>query len=480
MNVSNNDVKVRFAPSPTGHLHVGGARTALFNWLFAKYMNGTFVIRIEDTDRKRSTIEAEDEILASLSWLGLDWDETPIRQSERSDVYTESIEKLIAEGKAYNCYCLPDELEERRGKSGSHGKASGYDGYCRSLAADEKERLINEGRKPVVRFKSPDIGVTVFEDLVRGEVSFKNEDLDDLVIMRSDGTATYNLVVAIDDAALGISHVIRGEDHLSNTPKQIQIYLALGKDVPVFAHLPLIQGPDKALLSKRHGATSIEAFKERGFLPEAMINYLALLGWSLDDKTTLISMSELEKAFDITRVTKSAAVFDEEKLVWMNANYIRELTPSELRDRLIYFWKKAGIEDIQDHDDEMLLEITKLCQERMETLDQIGQLTDFFFFDSVEYEDKAVEKACKDEVAISALSQVIEKLEKISDWKTGVIEAELRNASDELDIKARKLFQPIRVAICGKLVSPPLFESLWLLGKAKSLDRLRYFSKRFF
>jgi len=477
---SKNIIKVRFAPSPTGHLHVGGARTALFNWLFAKKMKGSFVLRIEDTDRKRSTKEAEEAMLSSLSWLGLDWDDGPIRQSERSDIYKVTVEKLIAENKAYRCYCLPQELEDRRQTAISKGLATGYDGRCRDLSSKDVEHLLNEGRKPVVRFKSPNEGVTVFEDLIRGEVSFKNDELDDLVIMRSDGTATYNLVVAIDDAALGISHIIRGEDHLSNTPKQIQIYRALGENIPVFAHLPLIQGPDKALLSKRHGATSIESFRERGFLSEAMINYLALLGWSMDDKTTFFSKAELENVFDIKRVSKSAAVFDEEKLVWMNANYIRKLPLAELTKGLIYFWKKAGIDNIDDYGDEMILEIAKLCQERMDTLDQVGKLTDFFFLDSIVYDNSAVEKSRKDTAVISSFREVINKLENISEWKTESIEEELRKVSDELEIKPRKLFQPIRVAICGRSISPPLFESLWLLGKEKSLNRLRDFSKNYF
>ena len=480
MNYPKSDIRVRFAPSPTGHLHVGGARTALFNWLFAKKMKGAFVLRIEDTDRERSTKEAEEAMLSSLSWLGLDWDEGPIKQSERSDIYREAIEKLIAENKAYLCYCLPEELEDRRKKAISLGLATGYDRRCRDLSNNDEERFVSEGRKPVVRFRSPDEGVTVFEDLIRGEVSFKNAELDDLVIMRSDGTATYNLVVSIDDAVLGISHIIRGEDHLSNTPKQIQIYRALGKFIPVFAHLPLIQGPDKALLSKRHGATSIEAFKERGFLPEAMINYLSLLGWSLDDKTNFISKDELKRVFDIKRVSKSAAVFDEEKLVWMNASYIRKLPLEELTSKLVYFWKKAGIDDIEDHDEGVLLEIAKLCQERMDTLDQIGELSDFFFLDSIEYDEKAVQKASKDSAVIFSFGEVVKKLEDLSDWKTAAIEEELRKASDDLLVKPRKLFQPIRVAICGRSISPPLFESLWLLGKEKSLKRLHDFNKNFF
>lgn len=472
-------VRTRFAPSPTGYLHVGGARTALFSWLVARNTGGCFVLRIEDTDRSRSTEDAVEAIIDSMKWLGLNWDEGPYRQTDRLDLYKEAAAKLLAADKAYYCYCLPEELEERRRTAKEAGEAPAYDRRCRDLSAEECKAFEAEGRRPVIRFLSPDEGRTVFTDIVRGGIAFDNASLDDLVIVRADGMPTYNFAVVIDDAALKITQVIRGEDHLSNTPRQIQIYQALGFRLPEFAHLPLILGPDKTLLSKRHGAIGIGAYRDSGYLPEAMVNYLALLGWSYDDKTTMFSVSDLIEKFSLERVGKAAAVFDYEKLKWLNGVYIRELPLPELSRRLLPFWRQAGLlEDGAAESagiSEWLAEIANICRERLVLLSDIVSLTDFFFKDDIGYDRAAVEKSRKGKEAIEALPLVSERLVFITDWRVETIETVLRGLAVELDLKPGKLFQPIRVAVTGKSVSPPLFETLWLLGKEKSLSRLNGF-----
>ncbi|HHY09450.1 MAG TPA: glutamate--tRNA ligase, partial [Firmicutes bacterium] len=345
-----NTVRVRFAPSPTGYLHVGGARTALFNWLFARHHSGVFVLRIEDTDLARSSEEATQVILDALEYLGLDWDEGPkvggdygpYHQSERLDIYRKYAQKLLAAGRAYECFCTPEELEAKRKELIAKNKASHYDRRCLHLSAEEKEALRSKGIKPAIRFRAVSEGETEVADLIRGKVVFENTQIDDFVIYKSDGTPTYNFAVVVDDALMKISHVIRGEDHLSNTPKQIQIYDALGLPLPKFAHIPMILGPDKALLSKRHGATSVMEFSKEGYLPQAMVNYLSLLGWGYDDSQTMFSVPDLIEKFSLERVSKNPAVFDLQKLEWMNGVYIRELSLEELYKKALPFWQKAG------------------------------------------------------------------------------------------------------------------------------------------
>jgi len=319
-------VRVRFAPSPTGHLHIGSARTALFNWLFARKMGGVFILRIEDTDLRRNVDEAFSAILSAMDWLGLHRDEGPYYQSQRLKLYREAVEKLLEEGYAYPCYCLPEELEERRREALKRGEKPMYDRHCRELSAEERERLEREGRKPAIRFKVPLEGKTVFRDIIRGEIEFVNEEIEDFVIMRKDGIPTYNLACVVDDFHMQITHIIRGEDHISNTPKQILLYKALGYPLPQFAHLPMILGPDKSRLSKRHGATSINEYREQGFLPEAMLNFLALLGWSPGGNREIISREEMIEEFSLERVKRHPAIFNYDKLVWLNSHYMKTST----------------------------------------------------------------------------------------------------------------------------------------------------------
>ncbi len=472
---TDTPIKVRFAPSPTGYLHVGGARTALYNWLFARRMGGEFILRIEDTDRKRSTEDAIHGIIESMSWLGLDWDEGLSRQTDRLDLYSSLANGLIESGRAYHCYCSPEELQERRLAAKMKGEPPGYDRRCRDLSPEDEAAFLAEDRLPTIRFRADLEGETVVDDLVRGRVVFNNAELDDLIIMRPDGIPTYNFAVVVDDHDMGITHVIRGEDHLSNTPRQIQIYLALGSEPPIFAHLSMILGTDKAPLSKRHGATSVETFRDDGYLPEAMLNFLALLGWSWDDHTTLFSLDDLVEKFSLEKVTKSPAVFDTDKLDWMNGQYIRELTIEELTHSLIPLWREAGLLSGGDLDSSEILRlrsIAAICRERLVKLPDIIELTDFFFR-PVQYDAKALDKALKKEGAKEVLQSAAAKLGTIGEWTTAAIETGLRELADELEEKPRKVFQPIRAAISGRLVSPPLFESLEILGREESLARFR-------
>ncbi len=466
--------RVRFAPSPTGYLHVGGARTALYNWLFARNTGGKFILRIEDTDRARSTDEAIETIINSMSWLGLDWDEGPYRQTDRLDIYAARTQTLLDAGLAYKCYCSPEELAQRRQAAKDAGAAPRYGRGCRDLSPEEVVEHQAQGRKPSIRFLSDDTGQTVVKDLIRGRVVFDNSELDDLIIVRPDGLPTYNFAAVVDDIDMRLTHVIRGEDHLPNTPRQIQIYKALGSPPPIFAHLSMILGEDKSPLSKRHGATSVEAFRDDGYLAEAFINFLALLGWAYDDKTTIFSRDDLKSKFGLEKVTKSSAVFDTDKLDWMNGHYIRDLSDSELTDKLIPFWRQAGLlpETKPDHENLKKLEtLASICRERLIKLSDIIGLTDFFFKD-VEYDERSVNKVLKKEGVLEMVEAVAARLSTIDDWTHSTLDTELRALADELEKKPGKVFQPIRVAISGRTVSPPLFESLEVLGKKTSLERI--------
>ncbi|MDI6689612.1 MAG: glutamate--tRNA ligase [Actinomycetota bacterium] len=466
-------VRVRFAPSPTGYLHIGGARTALYNWLFARKNKGSFILRIEDTDRTRSTEEAIEVIISSLKWLGLDWDEGPYRQTERFSLYHEAVQRLLDEKKAYFCYCTPEELETRREEALKAGIPPRYDRRCRALSSEQR-RVLERERKPAIRFACPLEGVTTISDLIRGEVHFENRLLDDFVLLRADGSPTYNFAVVVDDKAMEITHVIRGEDHLPNTPKQVLLYNALNSEPPLFAHLPMIVGPDRKPLSKRHGATSIEEYRNKGYLPEAMVNYLALLGWSLDEKTTLISRNELIEKFSLERVSKAPAVFDIGKLEWMNGYYIRHAPVKRLAAEIIPFLERAGyLAEAPDKRKMSWLErLVFLEQERMKNLAEVVELADFFFKD-VEWDPKSVEKILSAPEVPKVLSMATERLESLDRFDSRGIERTLRSLQNELGLHAREVFQPIRVAVTGRMVSPPLFETLELLGKRRAIDRLR-------
>ncbi len=458
-------IRVRFAPSPTGFLHLGGARTALFNMLYAKHNNGVFVLRIEDTDRERSTDEYIDAILNGMKWLGLDYDEGPLRQTDRFDIYKKYVEQLISEGKAYHCYCSPEELEARRKEAMSEGRPLKYNGKCRNL----KEPAA--GVNPVVRFRMPQEGVTMVDDLIRGTITFENEQLDDLIISRSDGTPTYNLTVVVDDVDMGITHIVRGDDHLNNTPRQLQLYKAFGYEVPKFAHLPMILGSDKARLSKRHGATSVMAYYDMGYLPEALINYLVRLGWSYGDQEIFTS-EELVKYFSFENVGKAASVFNPEKLLWLNGQYIINSDPEKLTELVIPFLVKDGtVTEGQEPDRAWLVKAVETLQERAKTLIELAASLKYYIAEDVEFDEKAKKKFLQ-ESSRNLLNELKEGLSSMDDFSESKIEELFRAICEKHEVKLGKLAQPVRVALTGGTQSPGIFEVLDVVGKEKAIRRI--------
>lgn len=475
-------VRVRFAPSPTGYLHVGGARTALFNWLFARHHGGDFILRIEDTDQVRSTEESVQAILDGMSWLGLDWDEGPGKdggygpyfQTGRLDLYKKYAQELLDAGRAYYCYCTPEELDERRKKMQEAGEAPRYDQRCLHLTEEEAEKYRAEGRKPVIRFKAKNSGKTIVDDLVRGKVVFDNEVIDDFVIFKSDGMPTYNFAVVVDDYLMKISHVIRGEDHLSNTPKQIQIYEALGWEVPKFAHISMILGPDRTRLSKRHGATSVMQYKADGYLPEAMVNYLALLGWSYNATDNLFTKDQLVEYFSLDGVSKNPAVFDLAKLQWMNGVYIREASLDRLVELMKPYLLDAGYitEELSQPEEERLRGIVAEMQTRLKTLDEIVELTTYFFKDVEEYEEKAL-KNLKKEYVPELLERLADIFSTLEPFNQETVEKEFKKLQEEYDLKLGKLIHPVRAALTGRTVSPGIYDTIVLIGQEEVVKRLR-------
>jgi glutamyl-tRNA synthetase len=475
------NVRVRFAPSPTGTLHVGGARTAIYNWAFARKMGGTFVLRIDDTDPERSTAENTAQILRSMRWLGLDWDEGPevdgdhgpYYQTQRSDRYSAALGHMKASGSAYPCFCSAETLAAKRESARSTGGVSGYDRTCRSLSADEAAARIAAGETCVWRLRVPlDHGPVVFDDAVRGVTEFPIEAMDDFVLARSDGTPTYNFATVVDDADMEISHIIRGDDHLANTPRQILVFEALGREVPRFAHLSMIWGPDGKKLSKRHGATSVEAYDEMGYLPEALLNYLALLGWSLDGETTIISAETLKSNFSLDRISKNPAIFDAEKLEWMNGMYLRELSAEEFVARIVPWLERAGFATADDVTarPEWFHALVPLIAERVKRLDEVAP-TVRFFFETPTIEESARDKVLAKEGADIALERAAEVL-ATCEWSAAAIEEAMRTVPETAGVKPKVAFQAVRVAISGTPVSPPLFESLELLGRDTVLARI--------
>ena len=503
MTDTDKKVRVRFAPSPTGRLHVGGARTAIYNWAFARAMGGDFILRIEDTDPERSTEENVQVILNAMKWLGLDWDEGPevggeagpYFQTQRTDTYAEALELMKERGSVYPCFCTKEELDAKRAQAeATEGGYAGYDRTCRDLDPAEAAARIEAGEPHVWRLRVPeDHGPIEFDDAVYGQVSFPAEVMDDMIVVRTDGSPTYNFAVVCDDANMGVTHVIRGDDHLSNTPRQILIYEALGFDVPTFAHLSMILGPDGKKLSKRHGAASVEEFCERGYLPDAMVNFLALLGWSLDGETTLINRETLCEKFSLERVTKKDAVFDETKLDWMNGQYIKEMgagawvysslpwlfrahagvaADGELTDEA----RDAAAADVGARP-EFYEGLYPLVAERLQRLDEIpGKLAFMFWGPEVrELDEKSVNKVLKKEgaradEALTACRSVL--ADKSRAWEAEDLEQACRTLGEELELKPKLLFQPLRVAVCGNMVSPPLFESIELLPREDVLARI--------
>jgi len=455
---------------------VGSARTALFNWLFARHTGGRLVLRFEDTDRARSTDEAIDQALRVLEWLGIDWDEGPARQSERMDVYRETAERLIAEGSAYRCYCTPEELDAERARRQAAGEPVIYSGRCRRLTDEERAAFEAEGRPSAVRLHVDPAGETAIEDVVRGAVRWENALLGDHIILRTDGTPTYQFANPLDDIEDGITHVVRGEDLLSSTPRQLALYRALGAPEPVFAHLPMILGPDRKKLSKRHGAVSVEEFRDRGYLPSTMRNYLALIGWSFDDKTTVMTTPELVERFTLERVNTSPGVFDPAKLEWLNGEHLRMLQPDEYARELQSYLERIGSPLAEQSG--RVAEVAPIVQEKLRELSQFESFAGFLF-GPPSYDDEAVGRVVDDPDAPRALESAKAALETVGDWNREAIEQALRAACDETGLKPRVLFGPVRVAISGRTVAPGLFESLELLGRDESIARIDALGRRF-
>ena len=451
--MSNETTRVRFAPSPTGALHIGGARTALYNWLASRGSGGTLVLRIEDTDRERSTPENVAQIIDALEWLELDWDEGPLSQADRAERHRERIAELVDAGKAYPD---PATSEDVKAWKAAHGNV-GYRGEARP------------GEGAAIRLRVPDEGDTVVDDVIRGPVKFENRLTDDLVIARGDGTPLYNFAVAVDDAEMGITEVIRGDDHLSNTPKQLLVFEALGAPAPRYAHLPLLHGPDGKKLSKRHGAASVQELRDAGYLPAAVRNYLALLGWGTDDDTTILSTDELVRRFAVERVGRSSAIFDEKKLRWLNGRYMREMPPDEYVDAVAARFEAEGHEAAAN-DREALRAACAIAQDKAQTLTEVWPLIAFAFEPPVE-DERAWSKVMKPEVA-AGLEQALAELRAVEPWDAASLEAGLDPIVERLGIKARDLYQPLRVAITGTTVSPGIFDSLAVLGREGTLARV--------
>ncbi|HSO53628.1 MAG TPA: glutamate--tRNA ligase [Actinomycetes bacterium] len=472
----SESVRTRFAPSPTGFLHVGTARTALYSYLFARRNGGQFVLRIEDTDTGRNVADSAAGIVDGLRWLGLDWDEGylkggphgPYVQTERLDRYHAAVNALVAQRDAYLCYCTTEELEQRRKAAEASGLPPGYDGHCRHLRPDQVRAYEAEGRKPAVRFRLPDEGQTVVEDLVRGTVVFDNETLTDFVILRANGVPTYHFSAVFDDVDMAVTHVIRGEDLFPSTPRHIHVFRALGRTTPpAFAHLPLIVGADRRKLSKRRDKLSIQEFRDAGYLPEAMVNYLALLGWSLDDHTELFSLADLERLFSLERVSRNPAAFDTKKLDALNGHYLRQLDPADFAARALPFVAAA----YPAPDPALLAQAAPLVQERVNHLTEVPGMVGFLLTDEVELDPAAAAKVLTDD-GRAFLVEAGKRLEEVEPWAAAGVEATLRGLQTERDLKPKVAFQPVRLAITGRLVSPPLFESMELLGKPRSLARL--------
>ena len=464
-------IRTRFAPSPTGYLHVGGARTALFAWLEARQRGGEFLLRIEDTDRERSTEEAVQAILDGLKWLDLNWDEGPFFQTERFDHYKKVAQQLLDEGKAYLCYCSKEELDAMREEALKRKAKPRYDGRCRNRTEPTK------GVRPVLRFRNPDDGEVVFDDQVRGPVSWSNTELDDLIIVRSDGTPTYNFTVVVDDMDMGITHVIRGDDHINNTPRQINMYRALGAEPPAFAHVPMILGSDGARLSKRHGAVSVLNYRDEGYLPEALLNYLVRLGWSHGDQE-IFSRQEMIDKFRIDEVNKAASVFNPEKLLWLNHHYIKESDPAYIAELFGEQLKRAKVDTTTGP---ALVDLVVAQRERSKTLAEMVEKSRYFFEDFEAFDDKAAHKHLRPVVA-APLRRVRDVLAGLANWRAEDIHNEITIVCQEMDIKFGKVGQPLRVAVTGGSVSPPIDVTMALIGKERCLERIdraiTYIAKR--
>ena len=476
-------VRTRFAPSPTGFLHVGSIHSALFAWLFARHNGGVFVLRIEDTDVARKVEGALESIFEDFRWLNMDIDESPevggkygpYIQSQRLEKYKEAARQLITMGAAYKCYCSQERLEILRAEQIKRKLSLGYDRHCRNLSEAERAQKEKEGIVPVVRLKTPSEGQTAVHDVILGDVVFKNSTIEDAVLLKSDGYPTYHLANVVDDHDMKISHVIRGEEWMSSTPYHILLYNALGYEIPEFAHLPMLLGKDHSKLGKRHGSTSIQQFRDEGFLPEAMINFMVLLGWSLDDKTEIMSREDMVKHFSLERVSKTAAIFDYDKLKWMNGVYIRGLSIDDLTGRVFPFLEKDLPPEVKRPIDiDYVRQIVPLIRERIITLKDAATYADFFFLDELEYDSAMlVGKKRTAETVLMALKAAEEKLSTMESFSHDLLEDTLRHLADELGIKTSELFNPLRVAATARDAAPPLFETMAVLGKERCLKRIR-------
>jgi glutamyl-tRNA synthetase len=456
-----NPIITRFPPSPTGFLHVGNARTAIFNWLWARHTQGKFILRIEDTDTERSTREAIDVIFESLDWLGIDWDEGPYYQTRRLDIYREYLKKLVASGHAYYCTCSPEQIEAMRKKAMAAGGKPRYDGTCR-------DKGLPESADAVIRFKSPQNGTTVVEDVIKGDIVFQNNELDDFIVCRSDGIPTYNFAVVIDDLTMNVNTVIRGDDHVMNTPKQILIYRALGSPLPVFGHVPMVLGKDRTRFSKRHGAVSVTAYRDMGYLPDAMLNYLVRLGWSHGDQE-FFTRAELIEVFDIAHIGRSAGVFDPDKLLALNADHIKATPAGRLAEMLAPFLKARGL-DVKPGP--LLEAVVKTLSARSKTLEDMAADAGFYFQEEIEYEEQAARKFLKPD-ALQPLKLLLAELEALNAFSEENLQGAFAAVMEQTGLKLGKIAQPVRVALTGKTASPGIFEIVAIIGKDQVIARLK-------
>ncbi|MBZ4688256.1 MAG: glutamyl-tRNA synthetase [Clostridiales bacterium] len=485
----SQEIRVRFAPSPTGPLHIGGARSALFNYLLAKKNNGKMLLRIEDTDRERSSSESEENIKDSLKWLGINWDEGvdvggeygPYRQMERLDIYKKYIDKLLSEGKAYKCYCTEEELEKQREEQRARGETPRYAGCCRDLTPDQEEKFQAQGRRPVIRFRVPGGEIIRVDDAVRGKVNFESDGIGDFVIVKSDGIPTYNFAVVVDDHEMKITHVIRGEEHLTNTARQVLLYEALELSQPTFAHVSLILGKDRSKMSKRHGHTSVVQYRINGFLPEAIVNFLALLGWSPEGEEEIFTLDELIKQFSLDRVVKSPAVFDMEKLKWINGYYIRNSSIERIVELAIPFLQEAGYldENVDEEKRQWVSMIVAAVRNRLSTVREIVDYMELFINDEIKPESEKALKELQGEQVSQVLETLLSKLQEAEDLEPENVKKILKSITKELKLGGRKVFMPIRIALTGQMSGPEMHDVIPVLGIEKVEKRISYVKENF-
>ncbi len=477
------DVRVRFAPSPTGYLHIGGARTALFNYLFARKYGGTFILRIEDTDTERTISDSAEKLMEAFKWLGLHWDEGPIVggstgpyfQSQRQDLYKKYAKVLLDEGFAYKCFCTREELEADRERARAEKRAPRYSGCCRRLTKAQMAEFESQGRKPAIRFRVSDTPTTVVQDLIHGEVVFRNQEFSDFIIMKSDGFPTYNFACVVDDWLMGLTHIIRADEHLSNTPKQVMLYSALSAPMPQFAHVPMILAPDRSKLSKRHGAQTVEEFKDKGYFPQALVNYIALLGWTPADATKeIMTLQEMVDEFDLGRVSSTSAIYDTTKLTWMNGQYMRMLPKDELVQKYITVASDAGLASREELTADMgwVTKVALAIQERVRTTDEMVDMSRYFYQAPAEYEEKGARKYFTKPEVSGLLRKGAKALAAIENWNQESQENAYRALIEDEGIKSGALFHPTRLALTGRTMGPGLFEVVDILGKTQSVARL--------